>query len=424
MKPKLSFNRVTLKNGLRLLTAPNPEAKSVGVSLFVTVGSRHERGEINGISHFLEHLVFKGTRRFPNSRAIADEIEGLGGLLNGYTNSALTCFWAKVLPEQLPAAFAVLTDLVLSPRLKEKDVETEKGVIVEEIRRRDDDPLDEVLELSQRSLWEDSPLGFSTLGSEATVRNLQRSDLVGYWEEFYRPENFVICLAGDFEVRQATEMVARRFSDLAKGRAKNPSGAVARGGKVLAKVKKTAQAHLVFAFPAFPYSAAKRYALDVTASLLGTGLGSRLFQNVRDKGLAYAIHCLTDFYDDTGAFLTYAGVEKERLAEAVTTILTEFSKMRQQTVLEPELQKAKEKIKGPFLFHLEDPQKMAEYLGYQEAAYGSIEDFPDYLRRIDAVTATEVRSLSREIFAAGNLSLISLSPFNRTKFEPFLDSQK
>lgn len=420
MKTHHNFKKIILKNRVRLILIPNSEAASAGISVLVGTGSRFENSTNNGISHFLEHLVFKGTKNFRSQVLISENIEGVGGVLNGYTSSQVTSYWAKVLPRHFKAAAEVLTDLVVSPLLREKDLKSEKGVIIEEIRMKDDNPMDEVLELSEKSLWGNSSLGFNVLGSEKTIRALTAKNLVAYHARCYSAANIVVAVSGKFKESEAVELLERKFKTLPKSARLVRSKPTRKLHNFVIKKKETAQAHISFAFPTFPFSSHERYTLDVISSILGSGMSSRLFLNVRDKGLAYAIHCFNDYFADAGGFYIYAGVEKERLPLAIETILLEFKKLAREEVGLSELAKAKEKIKGPFLFSLEDSVRAAEYYGYQEAAYGFAQAPEEYLTKLSTVNAADVRDLSLRLFNLSKLSFAAISPFGRERFEKLL----
>ena len=416
MDIKIEHHKEILGNGVRLVLVPMKGSTSVGISVLVGVGSRYENQENNGISHFLEHLVYKGTKNFPTQVLISERIEGVGGVLNGYTTSQVTNYWAKVTPQNFKESFEVLSDLVLHPLLRRNDVETERGVIIEEIRMKDDNPMDEVMELSQKSLWGSHGLGLTVLGSEKTIGTLKPEVVERYHRRHYNSANLVVCVAGQFRASEVTRSVKSKFKHLPKMVSPTLTPSAYHRGNIIVKDKKTAQAHLAFALPTFPFQSRERYILEVISSILGGGMSSRLFLNVRDKGLAYAVHCFNEFYSDSGGFFTYAGVEKERLPLAIKTILSEFNKLAQVKASQSEIEKAREKIRGPFLFSLEDPIKVAEFFGYQEAAYNNIEAPQYYLDNLYQVQASDITDLSRKIFSPGSLSFAAVSPFSQDKF--------
>ena len=403
-----------LNNGVRVVLTRVPSA-SVGICILIGTGSRSEDPKINGISHFLEHLVFKGTRNFPTQVMISEAVEGVGGILNAFTSTSVTAFWAKTTPDHFGDCFEVLSDLVLDPLFRQESIESEKGVIIEEIRMKNDNPADEVMELAQRSLWGGRGLGLPVLGSEKTIKGLVRDDIVSYHRSHYVAANTVISIAGDFP-KLAMATIRKRFGHLPKALVnKNPTP-LSGVGAVLTKRKKTSQIHVAFNFPTFPFQSSSRYALEVISSLLGNGMSSRLFLNVRDKGLAYAVHCFDEFYVDAGAFFTYAGLERERLPLAVKTILGEFRRVSLEKVSSEELEKAKEKIRGPLIFSLEDPLKVAENFGYEEAVFGVLQNPREYLSKVSGVKKEEIQKLSREIFSIKNLSFAAISPLTKNYF--------
>lgn len=418
MKKKINFARIKLSNGVRLIMADLPSLSSVAVSVLVGAGSRFEKPASSGISHFLEHMVFKGTKNFPNQSLISETIEGVGGILNGYTSSQVTGFYAKVLPGFFNQAFSVISDLVLHPILREGEITAEKGVVLEEMKMKNDNPADEVLELSQESTWGDSPLGRSVLGSEKTIRGLGRSDLTEYHRSFYNAANIVVSIAGNFKKREVLSSVSEKFGLLRKTIPSSPQGCPETAGEILVRKKKISQAHLVLSFPTFAFGSPERYTLEMISSILGNGMSSRLFLNVRDKGLAYAVSSFSEFLVDTGAFFIYAGVDKERVPLSLETVLNEVGKLASEPIGDQELKKAREKIKGPFLFGLENSVRVSEYLGSQETVFGRIEDPDSYLKGLEEVTSADVLNLSRRIFRAENLSLAAVSPFGREQFEP------
>ncbi|MCL5004043.1 MAG: insulinase family protein [Patescibacteria group bacterium] len=413
----MKYIRQTLANGVRLIFTPMPQSLSVGVNVFVGTGSRNEAAQINGISHFLEHLVFKGTKKYENSRIISESIEGLGGMINAYTSDSLTNFHARVTPPHFEEAFRVVASLVLEPLLRPKDIDAEKGVIIEEINRKEDDPQDKVFEHIARLTFPNHPLGRPTLGSSEVIRSLSQKDFLDYRAENYVSQNTVVSIAGNISEDRAVTMFENKFSSLTKNSSSplNKFFAVQLEPQVFLEKKETEQAHFCLSLRGLSLFDERRYALAVLNSILGAGMSSRLFLNIREKGLAYSVGSLPDLLVDTGALYVFAGFSVSRINEALAAVMGELKRLKEEQVGEEELKKALEKIKGPLYFELEDPAAVGDWYGKQEVMKGEIETEEEYLKSLTAVTPKDVRGLANDLLDKRNLNLAIIGPYKEEK---------
>lgn len=413
ISPKVSIQHYinTLGNGLRVVTIPMPHARSVSVRLFVGAGSRYEERRINGITHFIEHLLFKGTTKRPTPRDISSAIESLGGHINASTGLEMTSYYAKVLPEHVGVAFDVLSDMLLNARLDAKDVESEKGVVLQEIHRKDDRPDALVHVLFNELLWPDNPLGRPVLGDEQTITDLTRDEIVAYIERLYSPTNVVACVAGDIETAKIVDL-ADKFLGGMKPKptiTHEPSPPKTPGPVTAKHPKATEQTHLCLGMRAYSRSDPERFPAQVLGSILGGGMSSRLFLNIRErKSLAYDIYSHASSLSDTGDFLIYAGLDSKKVDLAIESILQELSDLRHEQVPKDELSMGKERQKGPFLFHLESTENVANYYGAQVLLVNEVMTPEERLKHLDAVTAEDVQAIANDLFIPENLLLAAI----------------
>ncbi|HEX8599882.1 MAG TPA: pitrilysin family protein [Chloroflexia bacterium] len=411
------YQQTTLPNGLRIITFQMPHTRSAAVQFFVRVGARNELEEKSGISHFLEHMVFKGTENRPRPVLISEAIEGVGGSLDASTDHEQTSYRALVPSPYFSNAVDVITDMLRRPLLRDDEIARERSVIIEEINSIFDSPGDIVDFVFDELMWGAHPLGRDIAGTKATVRRIKRNDLAGHLEIGYRPDRIVVSVAGNVEHGQVVEEVGRRWGDLAPATdghllpdpdAPHLNGS---GPKVLPFKKRTEQTNFILGVPALPYTDPDRYTQDVLDALLGGGMSSRLFVEIREnRGLAYAVSSFVRSYRDTGAFGVHAAVDTDRLLPAVQGVLEELRRMRDTAVSETELRKVKEYIKGHTLLSLERSGYVAHWGGWQELMLGRIESVDAVLDKIESVTPDDVARLSMRLFREERLNLAFVGP--------------
>jgi predicted Zn-dependent peptidase len=411
------YQKTTLDNGLRIITFQMPHTRSAAVQFFVRVGARNESEEQSGVSHFLEHMVFKGTESRPRPVLISEAIEGVGGSLDAATDHEQTSYRALVPSPYFSNAVDVITDMLRRPLLRDDEIVRERSVIIEEINSTFDSPGDIVDFVFDELMWGQHPLGRDIAGTKATVRRMKRKDLAGHLEVGYRPDRIVVSVAGNVEHAQVVAEVERRWGDLAPitdgyllpdPDAPHLNGS---GPKVLPFKKRTEQTNFILGVPALPYTDPDRYTQDVLDALLGGGMSSRLFVEIREnRGLAYAVSSFVRSYRDTGAFGVHAAVDTDQLLPAVQGVLDELKRIRETAVSETELRKVKEYIKGHTLLSLERSGYVAHWGGWQELMLGDIQTVDDVLEKIEAVTSDDVAHLSGRLFREERLNLALVGP--------------
>lgn len=408
--------KTVLDNGLRIITETMPHTHSVSICIFVGVGSRYENNDNSGVSHFIEHLLFRGTEKRPESRIISEAIEGIGGILNGGTDKEITVYWCKVPQNHFTTAMDVLTDIILHARFDPDDIEKERRIIIEEIKMTYDSPDMEVNHLIDKLLWHGSPLGRDVGGDKKSVSAITREAMLAYMKLGYLPSNTVVTVAGNIEHEEVVEAVNSSLGDWVnrthshKYKPYKPK----KCPQIKIKKRKIEQAHLCLALPGLSRSHPKRYHLDVLNIILGVGMSCRLFAEVRDKlGLAYTISSYAEHFSDCGSLIVYAGVEPKKLSTAVSVILEQFALFKEKPVLEVELNKAKEMAKGRILLRMEDSRHVASWLGSQEILNNKILAVEDVVAIIDAVTAREIRKVACELMDENLIKLAVVGPVDK-----------
>ncbi len=406
------YQKTTLSNGLRLLTAPMPHTRSVSICIFIGVGSRYESEPQAGASHFIEHLCFRGTSRRASSREISEAIEGVGGIINAGTDKELTVYWCKVAQAHFPLALDVLADILLHSRFEPADIESERQIIIEEINMGRDSPSQLVNMLIDELLWPSHPLGRDIAGSKQSVAGITREMILDYMAGQYLPGKAVVSIAGAIKQQEAIAAVEQALSGWAE-REPHPGYSAYQEREfpaVRIERKDTEQAHLCLALSGLPLLHPKRFALDLLNVILGEGMSSRLFSEIRDRlGLAYSINSYAEHYLDTGAVTIYAGVEPKNLPVAIKAILEQLSKLK-ETVPEAEIAKAKELAKGRLLLRMEDSRTVAGWMGGQEVLTDRILSVDQVVAIIDAITAEELKAIAQELLVSGQLRLAVVGP--------------
>ena len=418
------FQRDTLDNGLRVLTADLPHAQSVAVIVMLAAGSRYETAESGGIAHFSEHMFFKGTERRPSARDIAGAIDAIGGEFNAFTGKETTTFYVKCAAEHRDVALDVLVDMVRNALFLEEEIEREKGVIVEEMNMYFDTPRDFIGGVYEQLLWGDQPLGRDIIGTKETIRNATRDTFMGYLDRWYKPSRMVLGVAG----RIGGDLLGREqelLGDLEDTETGEPEPVSPHlNGRVLVSTKQSEQAHVTLGVHSLPLDHPDRYAIQLLATALGGGMSSRLFSEVRERrGLAYYVYGLNHSYTDAGTLYAQAGVDIARIDDAVSTIATELRKIATEPLPTEELEKARNFAKGRFVLQLESPQGLMMFGLRREVLERHLPDPDEVLRGIDAVTSDDVARVASELIASDRLRLAVIGPFDdAARFEPLLDA--
>lgn len=378
-------------------------------------GSRLEDERLAGVSHFIEHLYFKGTRRRASSKEIADAIEGVGGFINASTDKELTAYWARVPSEHLELGLDVLFDIVSNSKLDPDDLERERMVILEELRMYQDQPQDFVQNLFEELIWPDHPLGRDIAGTEQSVAQITRDDILEYADSHYRLPNLVIGVAGVVDENAARAAIDPRLTlnPEVDGQVLPATPAPLAGPRVVVRRRQTEQAHICVGMRAMSYQDPDRYALDLLNTVLGEGMSSRLFLNIRERlGLAYDVHSFTQKHRDTGYLGVYIGVEPKKAVDAVNAVMTELRSLCEHEVAPDEIARAKEFTKGRLRLELETTNGVAFWLTYQELLFGEIKTIEEELELVDAVTAGDVKRVANQVLnAAAQMAVIG--PFAR-----------
>jgi predicted Zn-dependent peptidase len=406
------YNKAVLDNGLRVIISPMPHRRSVCLAVLVGTGSCYESQREAGISHFAEHLYFKGTQRRPTAKEISQDIEGVGGIINASTDKEVTIFWCKVASPNFLTALDVLHDLLLHSRFDSKDIEQERKVIIEEINMNLDIPQQRVSMLIDELLWPEQPLGREVAGDKETVTSMTREQLLDYVARRYLPSNAVLSVAGNIQHKEAIAQIEPLFNKWAAGEL--VTGYTANDKQTAARLRieprDSEQAHLCLAVHGFPHSHPQRFTLDLLNTVLGGGMSSRLFTEIREhKGLAYDIHSYTEHFLSSGSFTVYAGVDPKKLGIAVAAVLDEVSKLK-QGITPNELSRAKELLKGRLQLQLEDSQNMALWLGSQEILRRHILSVDEVISTIDAISTDELITVAEELLKTAHLNLAIVGP--------------
>jgi predicted Zn-dependent peptidase len=408
------YEKVVLDNGLRLITAAMPHTRSVAINFFIGTGSRYETEAQAGISHFIEHVCFKGTDKRPTSTDICTVIEGVGGILNAGTDKELTMYWCKVAEPHFASALDVLADILLNSRFDPAEIEKERQVIIEEINMTLDSPAQRVSVLLDEIMWPGHPLGRDIAGSKESVTAMKREMMLEYLAGQYRPDNAVLSIAGAINHQETVEAVIRATA----GWANNGTAAhytpykSNTGRRVLIEKRDTEQTHLCLSLPGISMTHPDRFKLDLLNIILGEGMSSRLFIEIRDKlGLAYSIQSYAEHFLDTGAMTVSAGVDNKNLAVAVKAILAELARLK-ETIPEAELNKAKELFKGRILLRMEDSRSVSGWTGSQEILTGQILTVDEVIAIVDAITADELKQVAGEILTGEGLRLAAVGPID------------
>ncbi len=412
----MKFQKKILSNGLRILTIPMPSFESATVLVMVAAGSRYETKKNNGISHFLEHMAFKGTEKRPSAMDISSLIDGMGGEFNAFTGKETTGYYIKSAKNHVETSLDVLSDMLQNSKLDPVEIDKERGVITEEINLYEDMPARKIGDIYEQLLYGDTPMGWDIAGEKENIQTITREDFQSYMSSLYSATNMTVVVAGGIDQDKVVEQVEKYFGGMSKFDPMKHVPLIESQDKpeMLIKHKQTEQIHIALGVRTVSIESDKRYALSVLSSILGGGMSSRLFHEVREKrGLAYYVRSSSDEYADAGTFVSTAGIDPKRVTEAVEVMMAEYSKVGQgkMDLTDTELKKAKEYLKGHFVLDLEDSRSVASFYAHEELLEKSVENPDSVLEKIEAVTKEQVEEVGREFFVEKGLNLALIGNF-------------
>lgn len=412
----MTYNRKVLANGLRVITIPMPSLESATVLVMAGAGSRYETRKNSGISHFLEHMAFKGTEKRPTAMDISSLIDGMGGEFNAFTGKETTGYYIKSSKDRVSTSLDVLSDMLMHSKLDPEEIEKEKGVIIEEINLYEDMPARKIGDIYEQLLYGDVPMGWDIAGSKDVIRSIQRTDFLAYLAELYSASNLTVVVAGGIDSEQIFAQVENYFGGMKQFNTKTFEEVAENqtNPAVLVKQKQTEQIHVALGVRTVPISSPKRYPLSVLSAILGGGMSSRLFHEVREKrGLAYYVRSSSDEYHDVGTLVSTAGIDPKRVLEAVEVMVAEYSKVAQgaMNLTDEELKKAKEFLKGHLVLDLEDSRSVAGFYAHQELLEDKIENPDDVVAEIEKITKDDVEAVGKEFFKEETLNLALIGNF-------------
>jgi len=417
------FKKTTLENGLRIITVPQKSTKAVTVLVLVATGSKYEKKEINGISHFLEHMFFKGTKKRPTPITIAEPLDRVGGIYNAFTGEECTGYFAKVDVKHFDLALDIISDIYLNSKLDSKEIKKEKGVIVEEINMYYDHPSSYVQSLWNKLLYGDQPAGRDTAGTKESVLAISRNQLVDYMKTQYVASNTIVCIAGNISDK-AVNKVKKYFSNIKDKETIKKPLVIEKQAKpnCLLKNKKTDQTHFCLGVRGYNLFHAQRFTLELLGLMLGGMMSSRLFIRIREQlGLAYYIKTGVSSDPDTGCLVTQAGVDSSRVEEAISAVLNEYGKIAENKVSAKELKKAKDYFKGKMTLLFEASDAQASFYGIQELLEKKILTPEQIYAKINKVSVNDILKVSKDVFKPEKLNLALIGPFkDKTKFQKIL----
>jgi predicted Zn-dependent peptidase len=409
-----TYRKTVLENGARVVTESMDSVRSISIGAWIDVGSRDEAAHEAGASHFIEHMVFKGTQK-RSALEIATSLESVGGALNAFTGREHTCYFARALDEHVDIALDVLSDLIRHPLFNRRDLEKERQVIISEIKEMEDSPGDLVQDLLMGTIWKEGSLGRPVIGTAQSVLDLSRSQLLGFMRKNYTSPRMVIAASGSLKHQVFLSKIQRKFGlDSRYSGGPETQAAPRADRKTRVVVKKTAQTHISIGVPAFPYKDPRRYSALVLSNILGGGMSSRLFQRIREKlGLAYSVYSFLDFFEDTGIFGIYMGTDRENALRAMVEVLKEIKKLRSNSIDPEELANAKYQLKGNLLLSMESTFNRMNRLARYELFLGDNLDLDHTIRAINKIKSKDVIEVAEELFSPGRLSAVALGPLNR-----------
>ena len=418
------FRKTTLKNGLRIITVPMKSTKAVTVLVLVGTGSKYETKGINGISHFLEHMFFKGTKKRPDKLAVAETLDRVGGIYNAFTGKEYTGYFAKVDAKHFDLALDWVSDIFLNSKIEKKEIDNERGVIIEEVNMYLDTPMMYIGDIWEKLLYGDQPAGWLTIGEKENITGLKREQFLDYLKKHYTAKNTIVCVAGDIDRDFTESKIKKYFNKIKRNEPKQKLKVVERQTQPECHIhfKQTDQTHLCLGVRGYDLFNQKKYAQAVLSTILGGFMSSRLFMSVREeKGFAYYIKTSSESATDTGYLATSAGIRNEKVEEAITLILKEYKRMREKKISQKEFQKAKDYLKGTLSLSLESSDAQASFYTGQELLTGKILTPEQECQNIDQVSRDDIIKVAREIFVPEKLNLAMIGPFkDKAKFQQLL----
>ncbi|OGH37836.1 MAG: hypothetical protein A3B44_01185 [Candidatus Levybacteria bacterium RIFCSPLOWO2_01_FULL_38_21] len=422
----MQFQRKVLSNGLRILTIPMPSFKSATAMILIGAGSRYEIKQNSGVSHFLEHMAFKGTKKRPSALNISTLIDGIGGEFNAFTSKETTGYYIKSSSNHIDLSLDVLSDMLLNSLFKEEEINKEKGVIIEEINLYEDTPARKIADLYERLLYEDTPMGWDVSGRKDVISKMTRDDFTAYLNSLYSAHNITVVVAGGINSKKVFELVEKYFGKMKKFDTLRYKKVLENQKKpaVYVREKKTEQVHIAIGVRTVPITHKDRYALSILSAILGGGMSSRLFHEVREKrGLAYYVRAQSEHYQDCGTLVSTAGIDPKRVEEAITVILDQYHGIADSKfgVTNRELKKAKEFLKGHLVLEIEDSRAVAGFYAIQELLEKSIDTPSQLIEKIDKVSLSEVAEVAKKYFLNKGLNLAVIGNFtDGQRFEKLL----
>ncbi|MBZ4668568.1 MAG: hypothetical protein PWP07_425 [Epulopiscium sp.] len=399
------FRLKKLSNGVTIVSEKLPFVRSIALGIWVRNGSRHERIHESGISHFIEHMLFKGTKN-RTSKQIADEMDRIGGQLNAYTTKEYTCYYFRALDNHIDQALDILVDMFLNSNFEDKEIEKEKGVVIEEISMYEDSPEELVHDLMQKAVWEDNPLGEPILGTEDTIATFNYKSLKSYYNKRYRPENTVIAVAGNFDYDEMMDKIEQKFSNWDFNEKDDYEYTYPQyKAQMITKTKDIEQIHLCLSFPGLPSDSEDVYTLITLNTILGGGMSSRLFQKIReDRGLAYSVYSYPTNYSDTGLFTIYAGMNPSQTSEVLDLIIKEIHSLKINKIPFDDLTKTKEQLKSNYIMGLESTNSRMSSIGRSQLMLNKVRTPDEIIEKVDAVTEERIALLIDQLFDFSKIS--------------------
>jgi len=419
-----SYKKTTLKNGLRIITVPSKSTKTATVLVLVGAGSKYETKDINGLSHFLEHMFFKGTKKHPSTLKLIEPLDRIGGHYNAFTSQEYTGYWAKVDASHLDLALDWVSDIYLNSLLKEEEINKERGTILQEMNMYLDTPTNYISDLWGEILYGDQPSGWKVIGREDIIKKVKRSNFIRYIKEHYSSKNTVIAVAGNISQSDVISRIKKYFKPINDEKIKDklPTKEKQNRPDSLVYYKKTDQTHLYLGFRGYNIFSQDKYTLGLLATILGGNMSSRMWISVRERqGLAYYVGTGTDIGTDCGSFFTRAGVDNQKVERAIETITKEYQKIKEKKITKSELQKAKDYTKGTALIGMEASDEQASFYAFQELLTGQILTLEEKFDKINKATIDDIYRVANDIFQPEKLNLALIGPFKeKNRFDKLL----
>ena len=418
----MHFELTALPNGLRVISEEMPSLRSVALGCWVDTGTRDENGNEAGVSHFLEHLLFKGSEEL-SARAVNETLDSIGAESNAFTSKETTCYWMRLLDQDLPVGLGVLAEIIQRPAFRENEIDSERQVVVEEINMTEDDPGDVVFENFSRAVFADHPLEAPVLGTRDSIRSITRDEIHAYWKRRYGAGSVVVAAAGSIDHAHLVEMVTERFNDWSGEAVDHQHGPADVGGKVNLTPRETEQAHLVLGGPGLARGDERRWAFEILNHVMGSGMSSRLFREVREeRGLAYAVYGFKLSYSDNGAWGVHVGTTPHQTDTALNVIREELANVVADGITEEELERSRGSMRGGLALSLEDANSRMVRLGRDELAGMPHMSVDERLERLEAVTLDDIKKVAAEIYGAPVRVLGAVGPFDEGDLDGYLES--